>query len=134
MDLAGAQDFLRQHHRGLLATLRRDGRPQLSPVLAVLDDAGRVVVSTRARSAKTHNLRRDPRVALCVFTDGFFGDWVQVEGRAEIVELPEAMDALVDYYRRASGEHPDWEDYRSAMRAEQRVVVRFEIERVSPGS
>lgn len=132
MEVAGAQDFLRQQHRGVLATLRRDGRPQLSPVLAVIDDAGRVVVSTRSRSAKTHNLRRDPRVALCVFTDGFFGEWVQLEGRAEIVELPEAMDALVDYYRRASGEHPDWEDYRTAMRAEQRVVVRFQIERVSP--
>lgn len=132
MEVAGAQDFLRQQHRGVLATLRRDGRPQLSPVLAVIDDAGRVVVSTRSRSAKTHNLRRDPRVALCVFTDGFFGEWVQLEGRAEIVELPEAMDALVDYYRRASGEHPDWEDYRTAMRSEQRVVVRFQIERVSP--
>lgn len=132
MDVVGAQDFLRQHHRGVLATLRRDGRPQLSPVLAVLDDAGRVVVSTRSRSAKTHNLHRDPRVAVCLFTDGYFGEWVQLEGRAEIVELPEAMDLLVDYYRRAAGEHPNWEDYRDAMRVEQRVVVRFAIERVSP--
>jgi PPOX class probable F420-dependent enzyme len=129
---ADAQEFLRQHHRAVLATFRADGRPQLSPVTAVVDADGRVVVSTREPSMKVRNLRRDPRVSLCVFTDRFFGDWVQVEGTAEIVELPAAMDLLVDYYRRASGEHPDWDDYRAAMRRDQRVVVRFAIERAGP--
>ena len=129
-----ARAFLRDHHQAVLATTRADGRPQLSPVLAVVDEAGRVVVSTRDRSVKVRNLRRDPHVSLCVLSESFYGGWVQVEGRAEIVELPEAMDLLVDYYRRASGEHPDWDDYRAAMQAEGRVVVRFAVERAGPSS
>ena len=113
-----------------MATFRRDGRPQLSPVLATVDTEGRAVVSTRATSAKAKNLARDPRVSLCVFSDTFFGAWVQVEGTAEVLSLPEAMEPLVDYYRRVSGEHPDWADYRAAMQAEQRVLVRFTIQRM----
>jgi PPOX class probable F420-dependent enzyme len=116
-----------------MATFRRDGRPQLSPVLAVVDAQGRVVVSTSATSAKAKNLARDPRVSLCAFPDTFFGEWVQVEGAGEVVGLPEAMEPLVDYYRRISGEHPDWAQYRQAMQAEQRVLVRFTIDRVGPG-
>ena len=127
-----ARDFLRAHHHAVLATTRADGRPQLSPVLAVVDEDGRVVISTRSRSVKVRNLRRDPHVALCLLDESFFGDWAQVEGTAEIVELPEALDLLVDYYRRASGEHPDWDDYRAAMRSEGRVVVRFAIDRAGP--
>ena len=96
MDLGQAADFLRKHHRAVLATSRADGRPQLSPVLCVTDDEGRVLISTRETALKTHNLRRDPRASLCVFTDGFFGEWVQVEGDAEIISLPGAMDLLVD--------------------------------------
>ena len=88
------------------------------------------MVSTRATSAKAKNLARDPRVSLCVFPDAFFGAWVQVEGSAEVMSLPEAMEPLVDYYRRVSGEHPDWADYRAAMESEQRIVVRFTIERM----
>jgi PPOX class probable F420-dependent enzyme len=103
----------------------------MSPVLCAIDDAGRVVVSTREGSAKVSNLRRDPRVAVCAITDRFFGQWVQVEGTAEIVELPEAMEPLVDYYRRLSGEHPDWADYRAAMARDKRVLVRFAIERAT---
>ena len=129
-----ARAFLRDHHQAVLATTRADGRPQLSPVLAVVDEAGRVVVSTRDRSVKVRNLRRDPHVSLCVLSESFYGGWVQVEGTAEIVELPEAMDLLVDYYRRASGEHPDWDDYRAAMQAEGRVVVRFAVARAGPRS
>jgi PPOX class probable F420-dependent enzyme len=127
-----ARAFLRTHHRAVLATYRTDGRPQMSPVLAVVDDAGRVVVSTRETAVKVRNLRRDPRAALCVLTDRFFGAWAQVEGDAEVVALPDAMDLLVDYYRRAVGEHDDWDDYRTAMERERRVVVRFEIDRAGP--
>ena len=115
-----------------MATFRRDGRPQLSPVAASVDALGRVVVSTRATSAKAKNLARDPRVSLCIFPDAFFGTWVQVEGSAEVVPLPAAMEPLVDYYRSISGEHPDWAQYRAAMHSEQRVLVRFAIERASP--
>ena len=130
--IAQAREFLRTHHHGVMSTTRADGRPQLSPVTVAIDDAGRVLVSTRQGAVKVKNLRRDPHVSIAVFTDGFYGDWVQVEGRAEIVELPEALDVLVDYYRRAAGEHPDWDEYRAAMVEQQRVVVRFEIDRAGP--
>jgi len=129
---AEALEFLRANPRAVLATVRSDGRPQLSPVLAVVDDEDRVVVSTRETAVKTKNLRRDPRVALCVLNEGFFGDWAQLEGTAEIVSLPDAMDLLVDYYRRAAGEHDDWDDYRAAMTRDRRVVVRFTVERAGP--
>jgi PPOX class probable F420-dependent enzyme len=132
MDASEALRFLESHHRGVMSTLRADGRPQLSPVLCATDSAGRAVVSTRQGSAKIRNLRRNPWTAVCVLSDTFFGRWVQVEGRAEIVELPDAMEPLVDYYRRISGEHEDWEDYRKAMRSEGRVLVRFAIERATP--
>ncbi|MBA2768916.1 MAG: PPOX class F420-dependent oxidoreductase [Sporichthyaceae bacterium] len=132
MTPAEAQDFLRSHHHAVLATFRSDGRPQLSPVGAVVDAEGRVVISTRETAIKARNLRRDPRVSLCVLSDGFYGDWAQVEGTAEIVSLPEAMELLVDYYRAAAGEHPDWDDYRAAMVREKRCVVRFSIERAGP--
>jgi PPOX class probable F420-dependent enzyme len=128
-----ARAFLRERHHAVMATTRADGHPQLSPVLAVVDQSGRVVVSTRERSVKVRNLRRDPHVALCLLSDDFFGGWAQVEGTVEIVELPAAMDLLVDYYQRATGEHEDWDEYRAAMRAEGRVVVRFDIERAGPG-
>jgi len=126
-----ARGFLRGNHRAVLSTLRRDGRPQLSPVAAAVDDEGRVIVSTPETTAKARNLRRDPRVSLCAFSDGFYGPWVQVEGTAELVERPEAVELLVDYYRRLSGEHPDWDDYRRAMVVDRRVLVRFAIERAS---
>jgi PPOX class probable F420-dependent enzyme len=134
VDITAAQEFLRSHRRAVLSTIRQDGRPQLSPVLCGLDEAGRVVVSSTEDRAKVRNLRRDPRIAACVFADQFFGPWVQVEGTAEIVSLPEAMDGLIEYYRGISGEHPDWDDYRRAMEADRRVLIRFEIERASgPG-
>jgi PPOX class probable F420-dependent enzyme len=127
-----ARAFLRDNHHAVLATFRSDGRPQLSPVLAVVDDEGRVMVSTRETAMKTKNLRRDPRVSMCLLSDQFFGGWGQVEGEAEIVALPDAMDLLVDYYRRASGEHNDWDEYRTEMAKQRRVIVRFAIERAGP--
>ena len=132
MELAAAQEFIRHNHRAVMATFRRDGRPALSPVSVGIDEAGRVIVSTRETAMKAKHLRRDPRVAITAFTERFYGDFVQAEGTAEIVPLPEAMELLVDYYRRVAGEHPDWDDYRAAMERDQRVIVRFEIERVGP--
>ena len=132
MDTGRAADFLRAHHRAVLATARSDGRPQLSPVACAVDDEGRVLISTRETALKTKNLRRRPYASLCVFTNAFFGEWVQVEGDVEIISLPDAMDLLVEYYRRASGEHPDWDDYRAAMVKERRVIVRITITRAGP--
>ena len=132
MEVKAAVDFIREHHRSVLATMRADGTPQLSPVSAGVDDAGRVVVSTRETAMKTHNLRRDPRGWLCMLSEGFYGEWVQVEGSAEILSLPEAMEPLVEYYRCLSGEHPDWDDYRTAMERERRVLIRLTVTRAGP--
>jgi PPOX class probable F420-dependent enzyme len=132
MDLDEARKFLRDHHRAVLATYREDGSPQLSPIMTDVDPDGMAVISTRETAMKVHNLRRDPRVSLCVMSDEFFGSWIQVDGRAVIVSLPEAMDGLVDYYRRVAGEHPDWDEYRAAMEKERRVLVRISLERAGP--
>lgn len=132
MDLGLATTFLASHPRAVLATFRADGGPQLSPVVATVDEAGRVLISTRETAIKAKNLARDPRASLCVLSDGFFGEWIQVEGTAELVHLPDAMPILEYYYRRISGEHPDWEDYRDAMRRERRLIVRISIERAGP--
>ena len=132
MDLDEARAVLAEQHHAVLATLRRDGTPQMSPVVAVVDDQGRVVVSTRQTAFKVRNLRRDPRAWLCVLSDGFYGRWIQVGGLVRIVGLPEAMEGLVDYYRRISGEHPDWDDYRAAMQRDQRVLLQIELTSAGP--
>ena len=132
MDIKRAQDFLRRNHRAVMATRRRDGSPQMSPVLAGIDEEGRVVVSTRETAMKTKNIRRDPRVSFCAVNDGWYGEWLQIDGTAEVVSLPEAMELLVEYYRQAAGEHPDWDEYRAAMERERRVLVRVTIERAGP--
>jgi PPOX class probable F420-dependent enzyme len=132
MDIPQALDFIREHHRTVLATIRNDGGHQLSPVLAAVDADGRVVISTRQDAVKTRNLRRRPRATLCVLNDGFFGDWCTVEGDAEILELPDAMEPLVEYYRSAVGEHKDWDDYRRAMERDRRVLLRIRVDRAGP--
>jgi PPOX class probable F420-dependent enzyme len=129
-DEAGA--FVARNHRAVLVTPRRGGGLQTSPVLVGVDDDGKVVISTREGAYKTRNLRRDPTAVLCVLSDDFFGRWIQIDGTAQIVSLPEAMDGLVDYYRRISGEHPDWDDYRRAMQDQQRVLVRVSIDAAGP--
>jgi PPOX class probable F420-dependent enzyme len=127
-----AREFVARNHRAVLITRRVAGGVQTSPVLVGIDDAGKLVISTREGAYKTRNLRRDPTAVLCVFSDDFFSRWMQIEGTAQIVSLPEAMEGLVDYYRRISGEHPDWDDYRRAMEQEQRVLVRVSIDAVGP--
>jgi PPOX class probable F420-dependent enzyme len=133
MDLDEARDVLRRQHHAVLATFRRDGTPQLSPVTVGVDEDGYAVVSSRQTAYKVRNLRRDPRAYLCVFPDSFYGgQWVQVDGTVSVMELPEAMEPLVEYYRRISGEHPDWADYRAAMERDKRVLLRMEITRAGP--
>jgi len=132
MDITQALTVVDEQHRAVLTTMRSDGTPQMSPVLVVPDGEGRLMVSTRDGAIKTHNARRDPRVWFCVLPDQFFGRWVQIEGTAEIVEQPEALDLLDDYYRRASGEHADWDEYRAAMIREKRVVLRVTPTRAGP--
>jgi PPOX class probable F420-dependent enzyme len=128
VDIPEALEFIRANHRGVLTTFRSDSGLQSSPVVASVDDDDRVVLSTRETAIKVKNLRRDPRAAYCAFSDGFYGPWVQVEGPAEIVSLPEALELLVEYYRSVAGEHPDWDDYRAAMVRDRRLVLSFTVE------
>jgi PPOX class probable F420-dependent enzyme len=125
-------DFLRPRHRGILVTTRSDGRPQLSPVTFGVDAEGRIVVSTYPQRAKVRNLRRDPRASMCVLSDDWNDAWVQVDGSAEVLDLPDSVEPLVDYFRAISGEHPDWDEYREAMRRQGKSLVRITIERWSP--
>lgn len=132
VDLPELLDFVRTRHHLLLATTRRDGRPQVSPVSGGVDDHGRIVISTYPGRAKTVNAARDPRVSVVVLSDDWDGAWVQVDGTAEVLHLPEAEDALVDYYRCIAGEHPDWDEYRAAMRVQGKALVRVTPTRWGP--
>jgi len=125
-------EFVRARHRCLLATTRRDGRPQLSPVTFGVDAEDRIVISTYPRRAKARNVRANPRVSVCVQSGDWNGEYVQVDGRAEVLDIPEALEGLVEYFRVISGEHPDWDEYREAMRTQDKSLVRISIDRWGP--
>jgi PPOX class probable F420-dependent enzyme len=132
MDLDQARDFVRSHHRAVMATRRASGGIQQTPVAVGVDDEGFLVVSSREGAYKTRNVRRDPWAQVCVFTDRFFGDWVWVEGDVQVMSLPEAMEPLVEYYRSLAGEHPNWDEYRESMRQERRVMLRMRPSAAGP--
>ncbi|MFB9233970.1 PPOX class F420-dependent oxidoreductase [Plantactinospora siamensis] len=125
-------EFLRPRHRAVLLTTRVDGRPQSSPVTCGIDEAGRLVVSTYPDRAKATNVRRDPRASACVLSDDWNGPWVQLDGTAEVLDLPDALEPLVEYFRCISGEHPDWDEYRTAMREQGKSLIRLTIESWGP--
>ena len=125
-------DFVRPRHRAVLVTTRKDGRPQLSPVTCGVDEEGRVVISTYPTRAKVKNLRRDPTTSLMIQSDEFDGPWVQLDGTAEVIDMPEAKEPLVDYFRSISGEHPDWDEYRDAMEKQGKSLIRVTIDRWGP--
>ena len=132
MEIEKAQDYLREHHRAVLATCRSGGTLQMSPVMVALDDEGRVMISSREHAFKVRNLRRSPHATLCVINDDFYSDWIQVEGPATIISLPDAMELLVEHYRSVSGEHLDWNEYREAMQTQERLIIRIDIESAGP--
>jgi len=125
-------EFLRSRRNGVLVTSREDGCPQLSPVTYGVDDAGRVLVSTYPERAKAVNLRRRPRASFISLGEEFNDAWVQVDGTAEVLDLPDSVEPLVDYYRAAAGEHPDWDEYRAAMVTQGKSLIRLTIERWGP--
>jgi len=125
-------DFVRPRHHAVLVTRRADGSPQMSPVTCGLDTSGRIVISTYPQRAKTRNARRDPRVSVLVLSDEFNGAYVQVDGTAEVLDLPDALEPLVEYFRVISGEHPDWDEYREAMRKQGKSLIRVTVERWGP--
>jgi len=134
VDLDQLLEFVRPRHKITLMTLRRDGRPQISPVTGGVDADGRIVISTYPQRAKATNLRRDPRATVLVHSDEWNGAYVQVDGTAEVLDMPsqEAEDALVEYFRCISGEHPDWEEYRQAMRTQGKSLIRITPESWGP--
>lgn len=132
VELAGLLDFIRPRHHVVLITRRADGGLQTSPVTAGVDDAGRVVIASYPERAKVTNIRRDPRVTLTVLGDDFGGAWVQVDGEAEVLDLPEALEPLVEYFRVIAGEHSDWDEYRAAMTAQAKVLIRVTPTRWGP--
>jgi PPOX class probable F420-dependent enzyme len=125
-------DFVRPRHQLVLTTYRRDGSPQLSPVTAGVDEQGRIVVSTYPERAKTANLRRNPAASVLVLSDGFNDPWVQVDGTAEVIDPPDSVEPLVDYFRSISGQHPDWDEYRRAMRDQGKSLIRITPTRWGP--
>jgi PPOX class probable F420-dependent enzyme len=131
VDIEQARAFMSENHRAVLAN-RRSGGIQQSPVIVAVDDEGRAIISSRETAYKVKNLRRDPWAQLCVFTDRFYGKWIYAEGTAEIVSLPEAMEPLIDYYKRFPGENPAWDEYRERMEREQRVLIRITLGRAGP--
>ena len=132
VDRDGLVEFLARRHRAILSTTRADGRPQSSPVTCGVDAGGHILISTYPERAKTVNIRRDPRVSLCVLSDDWNGPWVQVDGRAEVLDLPEALEPLVEYFRCISGEHPDWDEYRGAMVRQGKSLLRITPTRWGP--
>jgi PPOX class probable F420-dependent enzyme len=125
-------EFLRPRHHAILMTTRRDGRPQASPNTCGVDTEGRIVISTYPERAKAANVRRNSQVSVCVLSDDFGGPWVQVDGVAEVIDLPDSVEPLVEYFRVISGEHPDWDEYRQAMRDQGKSIIRITIERWGP--
>jgi PPOX class probable F420-dependent enzyme len=132
VDLAGLLDFIRPRHHALLITPRADGSPQASPVTCGVDEAGRILVSTYPERAKAVNVRRAKMATAVVMSDDFGGPWVQVDGEAEVLDMPEALEPLVDYFRCISGEHPDWDEYREAMRRQGKSLIRITPRRWGP--
>lgn len=125
-------DFVRPRHRAILLTRRADGSPQASPLTCGVDDSGRIVVSTYPERAKTRNAKRDPRVSLLVLSDDWNGPWVQIDGTAEVIDMPDSVEPLVEYYRNIAGEHPDWNEYREAMVKQGKSIIRVTPERWGP--
>ena len=121
------REFVRKNHRAVLVTHRADGRLQTSPIVCAVHADGRIAISVTEARAKTKNLRRDPRATLCVVNDGFFGEWTQIHGTTEIVDMPDALDGLKALYRAVAGEHPDWDDYAAAMARDRRVLLLIDI-------
>ncbi len=132
VDLAALEEFVRPRHQAVLMTTRSDGSPQLSPVTCGLDTSGRIVIASYPQRAKSRNAMRDPRVSVLVLSDRFNDAYVQVDGTAEVIEPPDAVEPLVEYFRVISGEHPDWDEYREAMRRQGKCLIRVTIERWGP--
>lgn len=135
MNIASAQKFLQDNHRGCIAVRQKDGWPQMTFVSPGIDAQGRVIMTSRGTTYKIKHLRRDPRVSMLIFGEQYSGSkFVQIHGTAELIELPQAMDTLIYWYKQVRGEHKNWDDYKKQMQDENRVIIRVTIEKVGPQS
>jgi PPOX class probable F420-dependent enzyme len=134
VDRTGLEEFIRPRHHAILSTRRRDGSPQMSPVTMGVDPGGTILIASYPERAKVHNLRSHHQASVCVLSDDFGGAWVQVSGTTTVVDLPDAMEGLVTYFRSISGEHPDWDEYRQAMTDQGKVLIRVALESWGPVS
>ena len=132
VDRQELDEFLRVRHRAALITTRSDGGVQASPVTCGLGDDGRILIATYPARAKATNSRRHPAVSVMVMSDEFNGPWVQVDGTAEVTDVPDAVDGLVEYFRCISGEHPDWDEYRAAMVDQGKSLIAVTPRRWGP--
>ena len=132
VDRTALLDFVRPRHHMVLTTFRSDGSPQSSPVTGGVDEEGRIVVASYPQRAKSANVRRDPRASVTVLSDDFNGPYVQVDGDAEVIELPDAVEPLVEYFRAVAGEHSDWDEYRQAMVDQGKCLIRVTPVRWGP--
>ena len=133
MEIVEAEEFLKHNHQDVLVARKRDGSLQMTLVSSVIDGQGRVILTARERTYKVKNIRRNPQISLLVFGDRFHGsNYIQIDGRAEIVRHPEAMDIVIDWYRQLNGEHPKWDEYREKVKAEGRIAMHVTIEKVGP--
>ena len=135
MKIADAQKFLQENHRACISVRQPDGWPQMTFVTPGIDAEGRVIITSRGTTYKVKHLRRDPRISLLIFGEEYSGSkFVQIHGKAEIIEQPEAMDTLIYWYKQVRGEHKNWDEYREQMKNEKRVFIRVAIEKVGPQS
>ena len=135
MDLVTAKKFLQDNHRACIAVRQIDGLPQMTFVTPGIDAEGRVIITSRGTTYKIKHIRRDPRVSMLIFGEQYSGSkFVQIHGAAEIIELPQAMDILIYWYKQVRGEHKNWDEYKKQMADEKRVIIRVTIEKVGPQS
>lgn len=132
VELEGLLEFVGPRHQWVMTTVRRDGRPQISPVTGAVGLDGRLLISTYPARDKVQNLRRNPETTICVLSDHFGGAWVQVDGRAGVTDGPDAVERMVEYYRAVSGEHPNWDEFRTAMIRQGKCLITIDIERWGP--
>ncbi len=133
MEIADAQKFLRDNHHGVLVTRKKDSSLQMTLVSPVIDDEGKVIITSRESTYKVKNIKRNPQISLLVYGDQFNGsNYIQIDGRAEIIPLPQAMDIVLDWHRQIRGVPANWDEIREKTKTERRIAMRVTIERVGP--
>ena len=132
VDRQGMIDFVKERTKWVLVTTRADGSPQMSLVTGGITDEGDLMVSSYPGRAKVKNVRRDSRVSVLVMGDEFNAQWVQIDGEAQVADMPTAADELVEYFRSIKGEHPDWDEYRQAMADQGKSAIRIRPTRWGP--